>query len=106
MNQCDERHGFQFIKQSKPLNTSVLKPKHITAFKGFGQTLPVWSTRPRGTEIDAFAKNGCRYFHRFIPHVEIRKRNCIASFTKQTLKQPYKHSVFTLDPRISASMYR
>ncbi len=100
VDQCDERQGIQFIEHTKTFNTRVGKPKDIAACKGFGQTLPVWSIRPRSTEIDAFAKNGCRYFHRFVPRVEIRERNSSASCTKQALKQLSKHSPFTLDPRI------
>jgi len=100
MDQCDERQGIQFIEHSKTLNTRVGKPKDIAACKGFGQTLSVWPIRPRSTKIDAFAKNGCGYFHRSVPRVEMRKRNCIASCTKQALKQLHKHSSFTLDPRI------
>src|ERR1700682_50818 len=93
----------QCVKHSKPLNTSVGKPKDIAASKGFAQTPPVWAARPRRTEIDAFPQNGRRYVYRFAPRVEMRKRNCVARRTKQALKQPQKHSSFTLDPRIYAS---
>src|SRR5260370_7522004 len=92
MNHGDERQGLEFVMHSKSLNTSVSEPKDISARKRFGQAPPVWSICLCEPKIDEFAKNRCRYVHRFAPRVEIRKRKGIASCTKQPFKQPHRYS--------------
>ena len=86
---ADERQALQFLKHSKPSDTSVRKSEHISACEGLGQTPSVWTISPCEPKIDTFPKNPCRYLYGFVPRVEIRKRNCIASCTKQALKQPH-----------------